>query len=77
VPLTDGSVATIPIFDVKAILVAFLNDLLQMCEEEFALNHDIFRGKAKEKKPLVKYTPDHFGNLQGKDTEVMIQMRSP
>ena len=28
VPLMDGSVATVPIFDVKAILVAFLNDPL-------------------------------------------------
>jgi hypothetical protein len=36
VPLTDGSVATAPIFDVKAILIAFFNDQLQMNEENFA-----------------------------------------
>jgi hypothetical protein len=38
----DGSVATIPIFDVKAILVAFLNDPLLMHEENFIPNYDIF-----------------------------------
>jgi hypothetical protein len=48
VPLMDGSVANVLIFDAKAILVAFLNDPLKMCEENFAPNHDIFAGKAKE-----------------------------
>ncbi len=44
VPLTDGSVATVPIFDVKALLTAFLNDPFL---EKFASNDDIFTGKAK------------------------------
>ena len=30
VPLTDGSVATVPIFVVKGLLIAFLNDPLRM-----------------------------------------------
>ncbi len=30
VPLTDGSVATVSIFDVKALLIVFLNDPLRM-----------------------------------------------
>jgi hypothetical protein len=30
VPLTDGSVATVAILDIKALLVAFLNDPLRM-----------------------------------------------
>jgi hypothetical protein len=47
VPLTDGSVATIPIFDIKALLDAFLNDPLRMCQENFASNYDVFTGKAK------------------------------
>jgi hypothetical protein len=47
VPFTDGSVATIPIFDVKALLTAFLNDPLRMRSEKFASNDDIFTGKAK------------------------------
>ncbi len=47
VPLTDGSVATVPIFDGKALLIAFLNDPLRMHQENFASNYDIFTGKAK------------------------------
>jgi hypothetical protein len=34
-------------FDVKAFLIAFLKDLLRMCQENFASNYDIFTGKAK------------------------------
>ncbi len=49
-PLRDGSVTTVQIFDVKAILVAFLFDPLQMREDNFAPNYDIFTGKAKERK---------------------------
>jgi hypothetical protein len=48
VPLTDGSVATVPIFDVKAPLIAFLNDPLRVCQENLASNYDFFTGKAKE-----------------------------
>ncbi len=33
VSLSDGSVATVPIFDVKAQLIAFLNDPLRMPEK--------------------------------------------
>ncbi len=47
VPLTDGSVATVPIVDVKALLIAFPNDPLRMGQENFASNYDIFTGKAK------------------------------
>ena len=47
VPLTDGSIATVPIFGVKALLIAFLNDALRMHQENFASNYDIFTGKAK------------------------------
>ncbi len=47
VPLTDGSVATVPIFDVKALLIAFLNDHLRMRQENFATNYDFFTGKVK------------------------------
>ncbi len=47
VPLTDGSVATVLIFDAKALFIAFLNDPLRICQETFASNYDIFTGKAK------------------------------
>jgi hypothetical protein len=44
VPLSDGSVATVPIFDVKAMLLSFLNDPQKMRIENFAQNYDIFTG---------------------------------
>jgi hypothetical protein len=47
VPLTDGLVATIPIFDVKAFLIAFHNDPLRMHQENFVSNDDIFTGREK------------------------------
>jgi hypothetical protein len=53
VPIMDGSVTTAPIFDVKAILVAFLNDPLQMREDNFAPNYDFFTGKAKVATPTL------------------------
>jgi hypothetical protein len=37
----------------KAILVAFLNYTLQMHEENFAPNYNIFTGKAKETTPTL------------------------
>jgi hypothetical protein len=79
VPLTDESVATGPIFDVKALLVVFLNDPLRMCQENFASNYDIFTGKAKlpTSKLLMKYTLDHFESRPDKNTVVMIQMHFP
>ncbi len=48
VPLTDGSVATVPIFGVNALLIAFLNDPLTMHQENFASNYDIFTRKLDE-----------------------------
>ncbi len=48
VPLSDGSVTSVTIFDVKAQIIAFLNDPLQMHKENFASNYDIFTGKKKQ-----------------------------
>jgi hypothetical protein len=61
VPLTDESVATVPIFDVKALLIAFLNDPLRMHQENFASNYDIFAGKAKL--PTSTLDEIHTGSL--------------
>ncbi len=61
VPLTDGSVATVPVFDVKAILIAFLNDPLRMHQENFSSNYDIFTGKAKL--PTSTLDKIHTGSL--------------
>jgi hypothetical protein len=61
VPLTDGSVATFPIFDVNALLIAFLNDPLRMHQENFASNYDIFT--RKEKLPTSTLDEIHAGSL--------------
>jgi hypothetical protein len=49
------------IFDVKALLIAFLNDLLRMHQENFASNYDIFTGKAKL--PISTLDELHTGSL--------------
>jgi hypothetical protein len=46
VALSDGSVATVPIFDIKETLLPFLNDPCQMRVENFAANYDPFTGKS-------------------------------
>jgi hypothetical protein len=61
VPLTDGSVVTVPIFDVKALLIAFLNDPLRMLYKNFAYNYDIFTGKPKL--PTSTLDEIHTGSL--------------
>ncbi len=78
VPLTDGSVATVPIFDAKALLIAFLNDPLRMRQENFASNYDIFTGKAKS--PTSTLHEIHTRSLLAQarqNTVVMIQMHFP
>ncbi len=60
-PLIDGSVATVPIFDVKALLIAFLNDPLRMRQENFASRYDIFTRKAKL--PTSTLDEIHHGSL--------------
>jgi len=46
VALSDGSVATVPIFDVKETLLSFLNNPGRMRRENFAANYDPFTGKS-------------------------------
>jgi hypothetical protein len=46
VALSDGSVATVPIFDVKETLLAFLNDPGRMRVKNIAANYDPFTGKS-------------------------------
>jgi hypothetical protein len=45
VALSDGSVATVPIFYVKEMLLLFLKDSAQMGRIFFAANYDPFTGK--------------------------------
>jgi hypothetical protein len=48
-------------FDVKALLIAFLNDPLRMRQENFASNYDIFTGKVKS--PTSTLDEIHTGSL--------------
>jgi hypothetical protein len=77
VPLSDGSVATVPIYNVKALILAFLNDPSKMCEENFASNYDIFTEKKSPVFLLMKYTLEHYGNQLDKNIAVMTQMPFP
>jgi hypothetical protein len=61
VPLTDGSVVNVPIFNIKALLIAFLNDPLRMHKENFAFNYDIFTGMVKL--PASTLDEIHTGSL--------------
>ncbi len=60
-PLTHESVATAPIFDVKALLITFLNDPLRMRQENFASNYDIFT--EKEKSSTSTLDEKHTGSV--------------
>jgi hypothetical protein len=53
--------ATVPIFDAKALLIVFLNDPLRMCQENFVSNYVIFTGKAKL--PTSTLDKIHTGSL--------------
>ena len=53
VPLSDGSVATVPIFDVKETLFAFLNNPGWMRVKNIAPNYDPFTGKSTIMNPLL------------------------
>jgi hypothetical protein len=63
--LTDANTGEVSrlfsIFVVKALLIAFLNDPLRMCQENFASNYDIFTGKAKL--PTSTLNEIHAGSL--------------
>jgi hypothetical protein len=68
VPLTDEPVATVPIFYVKALHIAFFNDPLRMSQENFVSNCDIFTGKAKLQTSSLDeiYTGSHWEQARQK-----------
>jgi hypothetical protein len=61
VPLSGGTVATMTVFDVKALLIAFLNDPYKMRKENFESNYDIFTGKTIN--PQSRIDEIHTGSL--------------
>ena len=61
ITLSNGTLATMTVFDVKALIIAFLNDPLKMKQDNFASNYDIFTGKAKT--PTSTVDEIHTGSL--------------
>jgi hypothetical protein len=61
IPLADGSVATVPLINVKSLLLSFLNDPLHMRKENFAPGYDIFTGRATS--PITHIDKVHLGSL--------------
>ena len=59
--ISDGSVVTVPVFDVKAVLSSILHDPQRMRYENFAMNYDVFLGKPT--KAVTHYDEIHTGNL--------------
>ena len=75
VTISNGSEVTVPVFDVKAVLLSILHDSQRMSCENFALNYDIFLGKPTQ--PVTHYNEIHtaiYGQLLVIITAVMIQI---
>ncbi len=47
VKLHDGSLATVPVFDVKSMILSIVHNQTIMMEENFAVGYDIFTGNSK------------------------------
>jgi len=61
VSLSGGTVATMTVFDVKALLIAFLNNSYKMRKKNFSSNYDVFTGKTKN--PQSRIDEIHTGSL--------------
>ncbi len=62
VRLTDNTVATVPVFDEKTMILSLLQDPTLMRPENFAVGYDIFTGAELEGYPLYP------GNVEGMAT---------
>jgi hypothetical protein len=64
------------IFDVKALLIAFLNNPSNFCEKTLRQTAIYLLGKLRyPSQALMKYTQNHCGNLPEEIIVVMTQMR--
>ena len=61
VTLSDSSVVSVPVFDVKAIILSILQDPARMRQENFAHGYDVFTGCATE--PITVLDEIHTGAL--------------
>ena len=77
VKLNDNSVAVVPTFDIKTMLLSILNDNTRMRPENIAPNYNLFTGKPT--KPVTKLDEIHTGwawekarsHYCGDDTDVL------
>ena len=58
---SNGSVVTVPVFHVKAVLLSILHDPQRMRCENCALNYDVFLGKPTQ--AVTDFDETHTGNL--------------
>jgi hypothetical protein len=61
VTLSDSSVVSVPVFDVKAIILSILQDPKRMRQENLAQGYDVFTGCATE--PITSLDEIHTGAL--------------
>ena len=61
VTISDGSVFTVPVFDVKSVLLSILQDPQRMRYENFAMIYDVFLGKPTQ--AVTHYNEIHTGIL--------------
>ncbi len=61
VTLSDGSIATVPVFNVKAVLLSILHDPIKMQHHNFASGYDLFTGKSTI--PVTHYDEIHTGDI--------------
>ena len=63
IAISDGSIVTVPIFDVKAVILSILHDPQKMQFENFAPDYDIFCGRST--KPVTHYHKINTGDQWG------------
>jgi hypothetical protein len=75
VTISNGSVVTVPVFNVKAVLLSILYDPQRMRYENFALNYDVFLGSQhKLLLIMMKFIRAVYGQLLVITIAVMIQI---
>ena len=62
VSLSDGSTATVSVFDIKHMLISILSDNSLMRDENLSEGYDVFTGKTEKENPInKKYGKVHTG----------------
>ncbi len=78
IPISDGTVATMTVIDVKALWLHFWTIRTRCAKKTLHLTMIYLPKKLKtHSQELMKFTQDHCGNLQDKNIVGMTQMHSP